>query len=148
MRQRRRVMGDNVDAVEEQPMPIPSAPPFEIHEDAMEMLPQPTVRNRIGFYEELSMVTSTPVKSMSLAQKRVKFSIWEEGDTIISSSQDLSLSTSTSSATSPPTEAAVPPPTPVGPALPPRPAWLASPVRKDFYTKINLKSNVLLKSFL
>jgi len=53
-----------------------------------------------------------------------------------------------SSSSSPPTEAAGPPPTPRGPALPPRPAWLAAPVSKDFYTKINLKSNVLLKSFL
>ena len=52
-----------------------------------------------------------------------------------------------SSASSPPAEAAVPPPTPRGPALPPRPAWLASPVSKDFYTKINLKSNVLYKEF-
>jgi hypothetical protein len=146
MRQCKRVRRDNVDTVEEQPMLVPSAPPFEIHEDAMEMSPQPTVKNRVAVYEELSLLTSTPIKP--LARKRVKVNVCEEGDSILASSPDLSWSSPSSSASPPPTEAAVPPPTPRGPALPPRPAWLVSPVSKDFYTKINLKSNVLFKSFL
>ena len=149
MRQRKRVKRDvdvDVDTVEEQRMLVPSAPPFEIHNDAMEMLPQPTVKNRVAIYEELSLCTSTPIKP--LARKRVKVNICEEGDSILASSPDLLWSSPSSSASPPPTEAAVPPPTPRGPALPPRPAWLVSPVSKDFYTKINLKSNVLLKSFL
>ena len=51
-----------------------------------------------------------------------------------------------SSVSSPPAEAAVPPPTPRGPALPPRPAWLTSPVSKDFYQN-KLKINCFIKEF-
>ena len=50
MRQRKRAKKDmdevDVDAVESQKMLVPSAPPFEIHNDNdVEMLPQPTVKH-------------------------------------------------------------------------------------------------------
>jgi hypothetical protein len=150
MRQRKRAKKDvdevDVDAVESQRMLVPSAPPFEIHNDNdVEMLLQPTVKNRVAVYEELSVCTSTPIKP--LARKRVKVNSVEEGDSILASSPDLTWSPTTS-ASWPPAVPADPPPTPRGPALPPRPAWLTSPVSKDFYQKINLKSIILLKSFL
>jgi len=115
--------------MELQEMLVPSAPPFEIHQDER-ALPQPTVKNRVAVYEELSLCTSTPIKP--LARKRVKTSTSEEGDTVISSSPDLTWSPTTSTS-SPPAVPADLPPTPRGPALPPRPAWLPSPVSKKFY---------------
>ena len=137
MRQRKRAKRDvdegDLDAVEMQKMLVPSAPPFESHNDKdEEMLPQPTVKNRVAVYEELSVCTSTPIKP--LARKRVKTSTSEEGDTVISSSPDLTWSPTTSTS-SPPAVPADLPPTPRGPALPPRPAWLPSPVSKKFYQK-------------
>ena len=134
MRQRKRMKKDvDVDAVESQNMLVQSAPPFEIHNDNdVEMLPQPTVKHRVAVYEELSVCTSTPIKP--LARKRVKVNIVEEGDSILASSPDLTWSLS-ASASSPPAIPAVPPPTPRGPALSPRPAWLTSPVSKEFYQK-------------
>jgi hypothetical protein len=117
--------------MEMQEMLVPSAPPFEIHQDEG-TLPQPTVKNRVAVYEELSLCTSTPIKP--LARKRVKVNTIEEGDTVISSSPDLTWSPTTSTS-SPPAVPADLPPTPRGPALPPRPAWLPSPVSKKFYQK-------------
>ena len=77
--------------------------------------------------------------------KRMKKDVDVDVDVDAVESQNMLVPSAppSSSSSSPPTEAAGPPPTPRGPALPPRPAWLAAPVSKDFYTKINLKSNVL-----